>query len=125
MKKRGTTKRKRRERRRIRVRALVAGTASIPRLNVFRSLTGLFLQLIDDTAGKTLVSVNSKKDIPSKGDAGERTGKVAEAYLLGRALAEKAKAAGIEDIVFDRAGYRYHGRVQAVADGARDGGLIV
>jgi len=81
------------------------------------------LQLIDDTAGKTLVSVNSKKDA-GKGDAGDRTGKQAVAYLLGKALAEKAKAAGIETVVFDRAGYAFHGRVKAAADGARESGLI-
>ena len=84
----------------------------------------MFLQVIDDESGKTLVSVNAKVDMPKAGDAGERKGKVAMAYLLGKALAEKAKVKGISAIVFDRAGYRYHGRVAAAADGARDGGLI-
>lgn len=115
------TKGDRRERRRARVRARVLGTLERPRLNVFRSLTGMFAQCIDDTAGKTLVSV-SMKDAKA-GDAGERAGKTATAYLLGKALAEKAKAAKITTVVFDRAGYKYHGRVKAVADGARDGGL--
>jgi large subunit ribosomal protein L18 len=68
------------------------------------------------------MSVNSKKDL-KKGDAGERTGRVAEAYLLGKVIAEKAKGAKIEQVVFDRAGYAYHGRVRAAAEGARDGGL--
>jgi large subunit ribosomal protein L18 len=63
------------------------------------------------------------KTTPSKGDAGDKKGKVAQAYLLGGALAEKAKAAGIKQVVFDRAGYKYHGRVQALAEGAREGGL--
>lgn len=124
MSKKNTTKRERRIRRRARVRSRVQGTATVPRLNVFRGLRSLSLQLIDDTAGNTIVSVNSKKDVPEKGDAGERTGKTATAYLLGLALAEKAKAAGVEQIVFDRAGHAYHGRVKAVADGARDGGLM-
>jgi large subunit ribosomal protein L18 len=111
-----------RERRRARVRAKISGTATRPRLNIFRSLTGMSLQLIDDVAGKTIASVNSKKDVKT-GDAGDRKGKVKVAYLLGLALAEKAKANKIETIVFDRAGYLYHGRVKAVAEGARDGGL--
>ncbi len=111
-----------RERRRARVRAQISGTASRPRLNVFRSLLGMSAQLIDDEAGKTLVSANSKSDAKI-GDAGERKGKVAVAYLVGKALAEKAKAKGITMVVFDRAGYAYHGRVAALAEGARDGGL--
>lgn len=115
------TKQDRRERRRTRVRARVLGTAERPRLNVFRSLTGIFAQCIDDMSGKTLISANMKD---AKGsDAGEREGKIKTAYLLGKALAEKAKAANITTVVFDRAGYKYHGRVKAVADGARDGGL--
>ncbi|MCF6276801.1 MAG: 50S ribosomal protein L18 [Candidatus Magasanikbacteria bacterium] len=111
-----------RERRRARVRARISGTIQRPRLNIFRSLTGVYLQLIDDVNGKTVVSVNSKKD-GNTGDAGKRKGGVAKSYLLGMALAEKAKAKNIENIVFDRAGYLYHGRVKAVAEGAREGGL--
>lgn len=121
MNKNTTTRGESRERRRIRVRTRLSGTAERPRLNVHRSLRGIFAQLIDDTNQKTLVSVHSKT--VEKGDAGERTGKTAIAYLVGKSLAEKAKAAGITVVVFDRAGYRYHGRVQAIADGARDGGL--
>ncbi|PJA90288.1 MAG: 50S ribosomal protein L18 [Candidatus Magasanikbacteria bacterium CG_4_9_14_3_um_filter_32_9] len=111
-----------RERRRARVRARIVGTAVRPRLNIFRSLTKIDLQLIDDSEGKTIVSASSKKDIKN-GDAGERKGMVAKAYLLGLVLAEKAKEKNIESIVFDRAGYLYHGRVKAVAEGAREGGL--
>ncbi|HYE60105.1 MAG TPA: 50S ribosomal protein L18 [Candidatus Kapabacteria bacterium] len=117
------TKLERRMRRKVRVRTLISGTAARPRLNVFRSLRGMYAQLIDDASGKTLVGVTTK-GMP-KGDAGDRKGKTAEAYLLGKLLADKAKTANITSAVFDRAGYRYHGRVQAVADGARDGGLKV
>lgn len=110
-----------RARRRARVRARVVGTTARPRLTVFRSLKGLSVQIIDDTVSKTLVSVNGNK---MKGDAGERKGKVATSYLMGKAIAEKAKAANITTVVFDRAGYAYHGRIRAVAEGARDGGLV-
>ncbi len=122
MKKRLTTRLQMRRRRHARVRSSIQGTADRPRLNVSRSLRGMFLQLINDDEGKTLVSVNSKKDA-AKGDAGERKGKIAASYLLGLALAEKAKALKIDSIVFDRGGQQYHGRIQAVAEGARDGGL--
>ena len=108
-------------RRHKRVRAKVVGTAERPRLCVFRSLRGMTLQLIDDASGKTLVSVNSKKD--ASGDAGDRTGKSATAFLLGKAIAEKAKVQKITNIVFDRGGFAYHGRVRAAAEGAREGGL--
>lgn len=117
------TKAEKRQRRHVRVRATVSGTSDRPRLHVSRSLRGMYIQLIDDTAGKTLVSVNSKKDNVS-GDAGERKGKDAASYLLGKNLAQKAKEAKISQAVFDRAGHKYHGRVKAVADGARDGGLV-
>ena len=84
----------------------------------------MYAQLIDDTAGKTLVSVNSKSDGKGTKVTGDRTAKVAMAYALGLALSQKAKAAKITTIVFDRSGHKYHGRVKAVAEGARDGGLI-
>lgn len=126
-------KQKRRARRQQRVRARVFGTAAKPRLNVFRGLLGTYAQLIDDSAGKTLVAVHSKKVEVKKADVGlpavalakvgERKAKVAVAYLVGKTLAEKAKALGITKAVFDRGGYKYHGRVAAVADGARAGGL--
>ena len=102
-------------------RIMVAGTLEKPRLSVFRSLRGVVVQLIDDKTGRTLCQVNSGtiKAVAVPG----RSGKVAMSYLAGQALAEKAKAQGLTKAVFDRAGYKYHGRVQAVAEGARDGGL--
>ncbi len=115
------TKRKRQIQRHKRVRARVVGTGSRPRLSVYRSLRGLFAQIIDDTDGKTLVSVNAKEKLT--GDAEGRKGKVATSFLLGKVIAEKAKAKQITHVVFDRGGYRYHGRVSAFADGARGGGL--
>lgn len=104
-----------------RIRARISGTMERPRLNVFRSVKGMFAQVIDDAAGKTLASA-SMKEI-TKGDAGKRAGKVAQSYLLGKKLAEKAQAAKVTAVVFDRGGYAYHGRVRAFAEGARDGGL--
>ncbi|NCS71906.1 MAG: 50S ribosomal protein L18 [Candidatus Magasanikbacteria bacterium] len=123
MKKANITRDQKRNRRRARVRAVISGTATRPRLNVTRSLTGFYMQLINDEESKTLVSAHSKKDA-KEGDAGDRSGKIKVAYILGKVLAEKAKAAGITSIVFDRAGYQYHGRVKAAAEGARDGGLV-
>ena len=117
------TRQEKRERRRIRVRSRVTGTSECPRLNVYRSLTATSAQLIDDTTGKVLAFAHSKK-VDSKGDVGERKGRVAIAYLVGKELATKAKELKIEKVVFDRAGYKYHGKVQALADGARDGGLV-
>lgn len=118
------TKRQKKERRQARVRATISGTSKRPRLSVSRSLNAMYIQLIDDTIGKTLVSVNSKKDkIDMVGKIGDRKSKVAVGYILGKTLAEKAKAINISKVVFDRGGYKYHGRVKAVADGARDGGL--
>jgi large subunit ribosomal protein L18 len=118
-----SSKTKNRQKRHIRVRARIFGTTDKPRLNIFRSLSGMFLQVIDDEKGMTLISVNSKKDIKKSGDAGDRNGKIAESYLLGKTLAEKAKEKNIVSVVFDRGGYAYHGRVKAAAEGARDGGL--
>jgi large subunit ribosomal protein L18 len=111
-----------RERRHARVRARVSGTAERPRLSVHRSLAGMYAQLIDDVSGKTLLAAHTKTT-KLTGDAGERKGKVRESYLLGKHLAESAKAKGIVAVVFDRGAYQYHGRVAAFAEGARDGGL--
>ena len=116
------TKQEGRNRRRNRVRKVISGSAVRPRLNVFRSLKGMFAQIIDDNAQVTLVSGHTKMDA-TKGDAGDRKGKLAASYKLGLSIAEKAKAKGITQVVFDRAGYKYHGRIKAVAEGARDGGL--
>jgi large subunit ribosomal protein L18 len=111
-----------RVRRHLRLRKKVTGTAERPRLSVFRSLLSMYAQLIDDTASKTLIGVSSK--MPLSGDAGDRVGKVKQAYLLGRTLAEQAKEKQITTVVFDRGGFNYRGRIAAFADGARDGGLI-
>ena len=116
------TKPERRNRRRIRVRKAISGSAARPRLNAFRSLTGVYAQIIDDVNNKTLVSAHSKMDAKT-GDAGDRAGKIALSYKIGLRIAEKAKEKGITEVIFDRAGYKYHGRVKAVAEGARDGGL--
>jgi len=109
-------KRDGRLRRHNRVRAKVSGTAEIPRLNIFRSNKGLFIQLIDDVAGNTLASVK---------DAEVTTGKtkVEKAKEAGKIIAKKAQEKNIKKAVFDRGGYQYHGRTQAVAEGAREGGL--
>ncbi len=101
-----------------RVRGKISGTPECPRLNVFRSETNIYAQIIDDIAGKTLVSASSlEKSFEGSGANCEGAKKV------GQALAEKAKAAGITTVVFDRGGYVYHGRVAALAEGAREGGL--
>jgi large subunit ribosomal protein L18 len=107
----------RRLRRRRRVRAKVHGTAERPRISVFRSNRGIFAQLIDDESGRTIAAVNWTEE-PLRG-----LGAMEQATRAGALIAERAKAAGIETAVFDRGGYKYHGRVKALADGAREGGL--
>jgi len=104
-----------RQRRKIRVRSKISGTAVCPRLSVYRSLTNIYAQLIDDTTGKVIVASSSMKD--KKGATMETAKKV------GMDLAKKAVAKKVESCVFDRSGYLYHGRVKALADGAREGGL--
>ena len=106
-----------RRRRHRRVRGKISGTAERPRLVVFRSNRGIEAQLIDDLEGKTLAAASW---LHIKGS----DGKGAQAEAVGKLLAERAKSAGVETAVFDRAGYLYHGRVKALADGAREGGLI-
>ena len=113
------TRREQRYRRHLRVRQKVAGTLERPRLVVFRSLKHISAQLVNDDLGVTILGVTDT----SEGIAIEGTGKVARAKAVGKLVAERAKAAGVSSVVCDRAGYRYHGRVQAVADGARAGGL--
>jgi large subunit ribosomal protein L18 len=111
------TKPQSRLRRRRRVRAKVRGTAERPRLSVFRSNRGIQAQVIDDVAGRTLAAVNwTEDDLKSLKS-------MDQAKRAGELLAERAKAAGVESVVFDRGGYRYHGRVKALADGAREAGL--
>ena len=104
-----------------RVRATVKGTAERPRLSVFRSLRTVYAQLINDDTSKTLCAATTKE--VGKEAVEGYSAKTLVAYLVGKKLAEKAKAAGVTKVVFDRGGYQYHGRVQAVADGARAGGL--
>jgi large subunit ribosomal protein L18 len=107
----------RRLKRRRRVRAKIRGTAERPRISVFRSNRGIFAQLIDDVSGRTLAAVNwTEADLRSLKP-------IDQAKRAGELLAERAKAAGVTDAVFDRGGYQYHGRVQALAEGAREGGL--
>jgi large subunit ribosomal protein L18 len=112
------TKRQSRLRRRRRVRARITGTAERPRLSVYRSNRGVFAQLIDDGKGHTVAAVNWIEPELRKLTASE------QAKRAGELLAERAKKAGVETCVFDRGGYQYHGRVQALADGAREGGLV-
>jgi large subunit ribosomal protein L18 len=110
-----------RERRHLRIRKKVAGTAQRPRLNVFRSTTNIYAQVIDDVMGHTLVSASTiDKEIAPQV---EGKNKVESAKIVGKVLAERAKQAGISSVVFDRGGYKYHGRVAALAEGAREGGL--
>jgi large subunit ribosomal protein L18 len=114
-----TTKSQQRLRRRRRVRAKVAGTAERPRISVFRSNRGISAQLVDDLAGSTLAAVSwTEADVRGLAP-------MEQATALGKRMAERAQAAGIEAAVFDRGGYRYHGRVKAFAEGVREGGLTV
>jgi large subunit ribosomal protein L18 len=110
-----------RARRHLRVRKKVAGTPARPRLVVTRSSRHVFVQVVDDTAGHTLASA-STMEAPLRSMEADKT---AKARRVGELVAERAKAAGIQAVVFDRGGNRYHGRVAAVADGARDGGLAL
>ncbi|MFA6476269.1 MAG: 50S ribosomal protein L18 [Candidatus Paceibacterota bacterium] len=116
------TKEEKRGRRATRVRAKVSGTMERPRLSVFRSNKHIFAQLIDDNTGKTLASASDKEIKLAKKEKGAQT-KVLAGMAVGKLLAEKAKAGKLSKAVFDRAGYRFTGRVKAVAEGAREGGL--
>ena len=108
--------------RKTRIRRRVRGSADRPRLAVFRSLNHIYAQLVDDDAGRTLLAVDSRsKEFRARQTSG---GNVAAAKLVGELLAGKAKAQGIDRVVFDRGGYMYHGRVKALADAARAGGLV-
>ena len=110
-----------RARRHSRVRKNLAGSVERPRLNVFRSLSGIYAQVIDDSAGNTLVSASTvDRDLREKMKGLK---KAEQAKLVGQTVAERAKSKGIQTVVFDRGGYRYSGRVKALADGAREGGL--
>lgn len=113
------TRAERRYRRHLRVRRRVSGTAERPRLVVFRSLKHIYAQVVDDQAHRTLFGVSDR----SEGIEVDGSGKIAQGFAVGRLVAERAKAAGLTRVVFDRGGYPYHGRVKAVAEGARKGGL--
>lgn len=110
-----------RERRHARVRRSVIGTPDRPRLNVFKSLTGIYAQVIDDVDGNTVVSASTvDKDLRGQVKGMKKS---EQAKAIGKAIAERAKSKGISSVVFDRGGFRYTGRVKALADGAREGGL--
>jgi large subunit ribosomal protein L18 len=112
-----------RQRRHVRVRAKVKGTGGRPRLNVFRSAAHVYAQVIDDNRGHTVVAAcDLEQEVRDR--AGAEATKSARARAVGEIVGERAKAAGIDTIVFDRGGYLYHGRVKAVADGARASGLV-
>ncbi|MCB0483778.1 MAG: 50S ribosomal protein L18 [Flavobacteriales bacterium] len=112
------TRLERRTRIKLRIRKIVSGTPSVPRLSVFRSNKEFYAQIIDDASGKTLAAVSSLKDAEI-----QNVDKKAQAAIVGKKMAEKAIGAGIECVKFDRNGYLYHGRVKAFADAAREGGL--
>jgi large subunit ribosomal protein L18 len=117
----GKAKQESRERRERRTRNKIRGTSARPRLSVFRSLTNIFVQVINDESGLTLASASTiDKEIAAQVEGKSKT---EAAKIVGQAVAERAKQAGVEAVVFDRGGFRYHGRVAALADGAREGGL--
>src|SRR3954471_22963456 len=109
----------RRARRRIGIRKRIAGTAERPRLSIYKSLNHIYAQVINDLDGRTLAAASSN----DKGVSVEKTGNSAAAAVVGDAIAKKAKAAGVTKVVFDRGGFKYHGRVKALGDAARKGGL--
>lgn len=111
-------KENRRKRIHFRIRNKIRGNAECPRISVYRSNTQIYCQIIDDLKGHTLVSVSSKDNAVVKGQ-----NKVEQSRQVGKLLAEKAKEANIQKVIFDRSGYLYHGRVKALAEGAREGGL--
>ena len=110
-------KNKKRQRRHARIRSKISGTAECPRLNVYRSNKNIYAQVIDDVAGVTLASASTLDKEVSKGT------KTEQAIVVGKLVAERAVAKGISEVVFDRGGYLYHGRVKALADSARENGL--
>lgn len=112
-------KKQRRERIKLKIRKTINGTATTPRLSVFRSNSGIFAQLVDDLAGKTLIAAGSD----DKSIKDSKANKVDQAKLVGKLIAEKATTAGISSVVFDRNGYLYHGRIKSLAEGAREAGL--
>jgi large subunit ribosomal protein L18 len=113
------TKTERRFRIRKRIRKIISGTTEKPRMSVFRSNRDIYVQIIDDISGKTLLAASSKE----KEIAAKKTKKTDQAKLVGKLVAERAQKSGIQDVVFDRGGYLYHGRVKMLAEAAREGGL--
>ena len=111
-------KNKRRQKIRWRIRKSISGTTERPRLSVFRSNKEIYAQIIDDVRGVTLAQANSRE-----GDVSKDSNKTEQSKQVGHALAQRAKDAGVESVVFDRSGYLFHGRVKALAEGAREGGL--
>lgn len=109
----------RRARRRIHIRKSISGTTARPRLSIFKSLNHMYAQVIDDLEGKTLAAASTAE----KALKADKTGNALAAAKVGEAIAERAKKAGVEAVVFDRGGFKYHGRVKALADAARKGGL--
>lgn len=113
------TKSDRRQRIKFRIRKRLSGSGNRPRMTIFRSNKQIYVQLVDDVTGQTLVSASSRE----KEVASQKANKIDQAKLVGKRIAEKAKDKGIETVVFDRNGYLYHGRVKNLADAAREGGL--
>ena len=116
-------KKERRARRHARIRASIFGTKERPRLSVFKSDKSMYLQLIDDRVGKTLLSAHSR-EIKLNKKSKESSARIEASFALGKLLAERAVSKKIKQVVFDRGGYKYHGLVKAAADGVREGGLI-
>lgn len=112
-----------RDRAKIKIRKKISGTPEKPRLSVYRSLDNIYAQIIDDTTGKTLVAVSSLTP-EAKAEVKSIKGKINKSKLVGNLLAKKALDKNIKNVVFDRGGFRYHGRVKALAEGAREGGLV-
>ncbi|MGB5288639.1 MAG: 50S ribosomal protein L18 [Ignavibacteriaceae bacterium] len=112
-----------RDRARIKIRKKISGTTEKPRLSVYRSLDNIYAQIIDDTTGNTLIAVSSLNK-EAKAELKSVKGKTNKSKLVGSLLAKKALEKNIKNVVFDRGGFRYHGRVKALADGAREGGLV-
>ena len=106
-----------------RIRRKLQGSAERPRLNVYRSLNHIYVQLIDDLNGVTLASASTTEGKKSKGDKKKTGGNIASAKAIGKSIAERAKEKGLTKVVFDRGGYLYHGRIKALADAAREAGL--
>jgi len=113
------TKRERRNRIKSRIRSKLSGTSEIPRMSVFRSNKQIYAQIVDDKTGKTILAASSKE----KEIADQKVNKIDQAKLVGKSIAGKAKDKGIENVVFDRNGYLYHGRIKSLADSARENGL--